>query len=348
MTTATQTLARQLLDAQLQFWLQELSPARLSHWLREDISYIYRQLDGITLQEAVDADKIKITAHRYALEMEYGGGIPELFGEIANIIYEHPAHEVTTVGAAFGNRVIREFIEKAFEPDGAVEQVIRTVQRSAPFQVFIADVVMLVLKGYLLEENNAVRKLPLLGTAIQRIRDLVDERLPMMQEGITVATRRIVGTSINNTLAALDDLLDKDSYRDETLIATLNLWDDICQKSISEFRTVTSEEDLQEWMVLGYEFWRSFRQTDYLKTIIDTAVDFVFAKYGEDSLQKIIADFGISEAMVEGEILHYADDLASILIEKGIAETLLRRQLERFYLNEDTLALLNSALPASA
>ncbi|MDV7400103.1 hypothetical protein RZS08_52290, partial [Arthrospira platensis SPKY1] len=60
------------------------------------------------------------------------------------------------------------------------------------------------------------------------------------------------------------------------------------------------------------------------------------------------ADFGISEAMVEGEILHYADDLASILIEKGIAETLLRRQLERFYLNEDTLALLNSALPASA
>lgn len=347
MATTAQTLARQLLDAQLQFWLQELSPARLSHWLGEDILYLYAQLDNITLNEAVNADKIKTTAHRYALEMEYGGGIPELFGEIANLIYEHPAHDVTTVGAAFGNRAIREFIEKAFEPDGAVEQVIRTVQRSAPFQVFIADVVMLVLKGYLLEENNAVRKVPLLATAIQRIRDLVDERLPMMQEGITVATRRIVGASINNTLEALDDLLDKDSYRDETLIATLNLWDDICQKPISEFRTVTSEEDLQEWMVLGYEFWRSFRQTEYLKTIIDTAVDFVFAKYGDESLQKILADFGISATMVESEILHYADDLAGVLIEKGVAETLLRRQLERFYFNGDTLALLGAAAPAS-
>jgi len=97
-------------------------------------------------------------------------------------------------------------------------------------------------------------------------------------------------------------------------------------------------------MVLGYEFWRAFRETEYLTGIIDTAVDFFFDKYGDDSLQKIISEMGVTYEMVESEILRYSNDLARLAIDKGIAETLIRRHLERFYSRPETLALLEAAL----
>src|SRR5690606_19151065 len=98
MTTDSHAKARRLLDAQISFWLQELSPQRLHTIVREEAAYLYEQLDNITLMESVSTDKIKATAHRYALEMEIGGAIPEMFGEIANIIYELPAQETTRIG----------------------------------------------------------------------------------------------------------------------------------------------------------------------------------------------------------------------------------------------------------
>lgn len=340
MTADPTLLAQRLLDAQVQFWLQQLSPERLQQILREEIAYLYAQLDQITLAEAVPPAKIKATAHRYALEMDYGGGIPELFGEIANLVYEHPAQDTTPLGSVFDHHLVQEFLEKAFEPSGVIDRFLQNVQHSEPFQAFLTDVILLALKGYVLEENVLVRKIPVLGSSLQKLRELLDDRFNGMQDNIANATRSLLAASIDRTLGMLDQLLDQDVYRDQAMIATQNLWDDIRDHPIGRFREYTTEQDLQEWMVLGYEFWRRFRQTEYLKTIIDTAVDFVFAKYGDDSLQKIITDFGVTYEMIESEILRYSDDMADVLVRSGIAETILRRQLERFYFDADTLALL--------
>ena len=335
-------LATQLLEAQVQFWLQQLSPAQLSTFIRQDIAYLYQQMEHITLAETVDAEKVKATAHRYALEMEIGGGIPELFGEIANLVYEHPAQDTTQLGEVFHHSLAQEFLEKAFEENGVIDRVLQNIQHSEPFQAFLTDVILLALKGYVLEENVLVRKVPVLGHSLQRLRDLLDDRFNGMQDNIAGATRTLLAASIDRTLGMLDQLLDQDTYRDQALIATQNLWDEIRDQPIGQFREFTTETDLQEWMVLGYEFWRAFRETDYLKSIIDTAVDFVFAKYGEETLHKLLTDLGVTYDMIESEILRYAEDLAGVLVDKGIAETLVRRHLAEFYFSDATQALFTT------
>lgn len=334
-------LAQQLLDAQVQYWLQQLSSDRLSTLVKEEITYIYQQMDAMTLSESVDAEKVKATAHRYALEMEMGGGIPELFGEIANLVYEHPVQDDTTIGAIVNHQLAHEFLEKTFEAGGVIDRILQNIQHSEAFQAFLTDVILLALKGYVLEENAIVRRLPFLSDSLNKLKNLLDERMTNVQDSIQQATRTLLTASIENTLAMLDQLLDQDVYRDQALIATQNLWDEIRHWPVSKFRDFTTETDLQEWMVLGYEFWRAFRETDYLKSIIDTAVDFVFDKYGEETLQKLLSDLGVTHDMIESEILRYSDDLASLVIRKGMAETMIRRHLERFYFNPSTLALFD-------
>lgn len=340
MTESAQAKARQLLDAHVNFWLQELAPDRLAAIVHEEITYLYGELDRISLNEAVSAAKIRATAHRYALEMEIGGAIPELFGEIANLVYEHPAQYDTRVSDIFSSRIAQEFIEKVFESGSLLDQAVRQIQQSNPFKVFLADVVLLALKGYLLEQNKLLGTAPVIGAGLRRLRAFLDQRLPSLQDGIEEASHQLLERSIGNTLTLLDQLLEQGEYREQALAATLNLWDEISTWPVSRLRDFTSENDLQELMVLGYEFWREFRETDYLTSIIDAGVDFFFDKYGEDSLQKIISEMGVTYEMIESEILNYSADMARLALNQGIAETMLRRHLERFYFSVGTLTIL--------
>ncbi len=349
MTTDSHVKARQLLDAQVRFWLQELSPQRLAGIVREETAFLYQALDRITLADAVSADKIKGTAHRYALEMEIGGAIPELFGEIADLVYNHPAQDTTRISDIFPSRLAQEFLEKIFESGSQLDRAISQIQRSAPFREFLADVSLLVLKGYLQEKNRQYTTLPLIGSGLRRAGKLVQDRRPQWQESLEQSSHSLLQRSIGKTVQMLDQLLDQDSYREQALAATLNLWDEISTWPVARFRDFTSENDLQELMVLGYEFWREFRESEYLKNIIDAAVDFFFEKYGEDSLQKIISEMGVTYEMIEAEFLNYSDDVAAFAIHQGYAEALIRRHLERFYFSADTLALLaEPAAPTAA
>lgn len=334
------TRANQLLEAQVRFWLHELSPQRLAAIVREETAFLYQELDRITLAEAVSADKIKGTAHRYALEMEIGGAIPELFGEVADIIYNHPTQDTTRVSDIFSSRLAQEFLEKIFESGSQLDRAMTQIQHSAPFKGFLADVSLLVLKGYVQEKNRQYSTLPLIGSGLRRAGKLVQERRPQWQESLEQSSHSLLQRSISKTMQMLDELLDQDRYREQALAATLNLWDEISTWPVARFRDFTTENDLQELMVLGYEFWLEFRESDYLVKFIDAAVDFFFEKYGADSLQQIISEVGVTYEMIEAEILNYSDELATLATNKGIAETLIRRHLERFYFSAETLALL--------
>jgi hypothetical protein len=199
---------------------------------------------------------------------------------------------------------------------------------------------LLAVKGYLLEQNKLLGTAPVIGAGLRRLRAFLDQRLPSLQDGIEEASHQLLERSIGNTLTLLDQLLEQGEYREQALAATLNLWDEISTWPLSRLRDFTSENDLQELMVLGYEFWREFRETDYLTSIIDAGVDFFFDKYGEDSLQKIISEMGVTYEMIESEILNYSTDMARLALNQGIAETMLRRHLERFYFSVGTLTIL--------
>jgi hypothetical protein len=93
-------------------------------------------------------------------------------------------------------------------------------------------------------------------------------------------------------------------------------------------------------MVMGYEFWLEFRNTDYLKSCIDLGVDFFFEKYGEQSLQDLLDDIGVSREMILDELDHYIPDLAVLMIKEGVVEGFLRRHLQRFYSSKKVLDIL--------
>lgn len=326
------TLANDLLEAQVAFWLQNLKGKKFEGLVADEVGRLYDQLQFITLNEAVDRDTVKATAQRYAVEMDIGGGIPELFGEIARVIFEFPASKKTALGEVVSDVVATEFIEKVFEQGGVIDHTLANVRNSAAFKHFLSDVVFTVLKGYLLEQNKGTRL----------IRDWLSSKVPELSGNLEDRIRHLMDSGVAGSLDMVNEALDHQQYRETAMHSALEFWDVVRQWPLSSYRDYITEQDLQEFMVLGYEFWLNLRDTPYMKACIDAGVEFFFDKYGEETLQTLLDEIGVSREMVIEEISNYAPHLANLMIAQGLAESFIRRHLKRFYHSKKTLEILGS------
>ncbi|MAG80940.1 MULTISPECIES: hypothetical protein [unclassified Limnobacter] len=332
-------LASQLLEAEVGFWLQNLKGKKFQALLADELNHVLARLEHIRLRDAVDESKVKATARRYAVEMEIGGAIPELFGEIANRIFEFPASRTTKIGEVVSDSIATEFIEKIFEQNGVLDHAVTNIRNSTPFRHFLSDVIFTVLKGYVFEQNNLM-KFSTVASSTRKVREWLSTKAPDLSEGLEERVRNLMESGVKGSLEMVDETLDNEQYRETAMNSALAFWDVVREWPLTAYRDYLTEQDLQEFMVLGYEFWLEFRNTEYLKSCIDLGVDFFFEKYGEQSLQDLLDDIGISHEMITDELDNYIPDLAALLIKEGLAESFLRRNLQRFYSSKKVQDLL--------
>lgn len=332
-------LASQLLEAEVAFWLQNLKGKKFQALLADELNHVLAKLEHIRLCDAVDESKVKATARRYAVEMEIGGAIPELFGEIANRIFEFPASRTAKIGEVVSDSIATEFIEKIFEQNGVLDHAVTNIRNSTPFRHFLSDVIFTVLKGYVFEQNNLM-KFSTVASSTRKVREWLSTKAPDLSEGLEERVRNLMESGVKGSLEMVDETLDNEQYRETAMNSALAFWDVVREWPLTAYRDYLTEQDLQEFMVLGYEFWLEFRNTEYLKSCIDLGVDFFFEKYGEQSLQDLLDDIGISHEMITDELDNYIPDLAALLIKEGLAESFLRRNLQRFYSSKKVQDLL--------
>lgn len=336
---APKDLASQLLDAEVAFWLQNLKGKKLQAMLAEELEHLLDRFEHIRLNDAVDESKVKATAQRYAVEMEIGGAIPELFGEIANRIFEFPASRTTKIGEVVSDSIATEFIEKIFEQDGVLDHAVTNIRNSTPFRHFLSDVIFTVLKGYVFEQNNLM-KFSTVASSTRKVREWLSTKAPDLSEGLEDRVRNLMESGVKSSLEMVDETLDNEQYRETAMNSALAFWDVVREWPLTAYRDYVTEQDLQEFMVLGYEFWLQFRDTEYLKSCIDLGVDFFFEKYGDQSLQALLDDIGVTREMIMEELDNYIPDLVALMIKEGVAESFLRRNLQRFYSSKKVQDLL--------
>ena len=333
--------AQALVEAQVQFYLQDLNSKSLKKMLEIEAGFVFDELGKVKLKQAVAEKKVKATAQRYAVEMEIGGGIPELFGEIASVIYNHPESKKTKIGDIVSDEMAEELLDKVFEEGSVLDHSVTNIRNSQAFRDFVSDLVYTVVKGYLLEQNTWMKKGSVsAGTKV--LKKWVNNLAPELADNLEDNLRRFTENTVANSLEMFDEVLDSQQYRDTAQNSTLALWDVVKKWPVSRFQDYVTEADLQDFMVLGYEFWHELRPTPFLRSCIDSGVSFFFKKYGNFTLTELLTEIGVTKEMVVSEVLNYGPDLTKQLVKTGIAEAVLRRHLTRFYCSPEALEILQA------
>ncbi len=317
-----EALAERVLDAHLAFARRRL----LESGAFDDL--IATEIDGflddaatITLAEAVTPEMIKDTAYKYAVQMPLAGVIPELAGQIAARLYNHQVQDAVSVDEVIDQRHFDALVAAVADMD-ATDRIIRRVVGSPAAVDICVEVIVAAIESGLRESAADDEPRGLRERAAARLSSAVAPVWTVIEAGAEKVVRpgaRFILDSVKDDGAA------------QMLDTAREIWRSNASESVGNFREVLTGDDVEDMIVVGIEFWQTFRDTDYFRELLYEAIDQVFDTLGELTLTDILASLGIERSDLVGEAHRFGPPVLAMLDQRGMLDALLRRQLEPFY-----------------
>ena len=278
----------------------------------------------------VTREAVKQTVRVYAVKLELNAGIPELVADIAQRIHGHDIHARTRFSDLVSDRQVEELLDKLLEMKHLREQLLQEVVANPIYSALAADIVYHGIKGYL-AQNKLTGAIPGARAAMKLGKSIVDRATPGLQDSIEERLKGYASKNIQSTLNEsrrfLEERFDADSVRE----AVLDLWHRIKRTKVSGLMQSLRADDLEDLFVIGYEYWRGLRETDWYITLIDAGIDGFFDRYGEVSLGELLEEIGIGRELLLADAMRFAPKAIEELNRRGVLEAMLRRNLEGFY-----------------
>ncbi len=328
--------ARKLLEAHVAYMMNELATEQLGSRFAAGIEKFQEQVTDITLGEAVTPEQIKQTVYRYAIDMQLGGALPELVGDIARRIYRHRALDKTTLQGLVPDTHAQEFLEKTLELEKIYQALIIESVSNPIYSEVISDLLYAGIRDFV-----AGLKFPGSRSAARVGRALSRRARPELGEELEEALRQFIARGARTRLQASQQqflaAVESEQFRE----ILLDLWDDNKERVVADFRRYLSKRDVEEFFVIGYEYFQHLRKTRFFREMIDVGIDTFFAKYNDTNLRDLLDEVGVTQEMMLAEAMQFAPPILEMLRERGLLEELLRENLADFYASDAVVALLS-------
>lgn len=325
MTTLSEN-AQALLNAHVGFMMDQLTGKQLEVRVQELIDDVLSHSSKLKLADVVSPTMIKQTAHRYAIHHEIPPAIPELVGEIARDLYSLKSHDENKIFDLLTDEQFRELMKKIVEMKDLRERLIKEAVSNPIYGEMISEVLYHGITDYI-TKNPLTKKIPGAASMMKLGKSVMDMASPNAEAGI----KKYIGQNINASLKQSEKFLIRNLSDDKISRIASDVWNEIKLNKVSVLKNYVSEADIEDFFVIGFEYWRELRKTDYYRDMIDAGIDFFFRKYGKSTLNELLEEMGVDRDMIVAEAMHYAPHVLGVLKKKGILEKVVRSQLEPFY-----------------
>jgi hypothetical protein len=330
-------LADALLDAHVRHELERLSSDNLRAGIREGVATALRWLEGVRLRDVATREQIVAVIDSYVIELKVSGGITELAGEMSNVVFSSTAATTTRIDEVVPPEAYEDFADKVTALDGVHRELIRHVTHSAAFRTLASRMVVRVILDLLFRRGGEP-----VAPWQARLGSLGEKLFPGLEQRVGTALSRYVETHAERLAKDggrhLLEVLDPEWVRQ----MADEVWDELAAKPVGDAALVFSAQDLEDFVVLGYEFWLKFRKTRYFRAVSTEVVDRLFDKYGDESVRSVISDMGVTGAMIAHELESFVPPVLDHALRSGFLEQQLRARLSPFYRSAAFAAILTS------
>lgn len=331
MTEGYTDIAHALLEQHVKHELSALKGAKLRKFLSTEVHELFACANSVTLNRVTSVDRIMGVIHRTVMEMELDGGIPELAGEMATAVLQAPVQAETRLGDILDREQASGFIEEALELREHRQRIIGEIMSHPVYQELVSNVVYHGLVNYLYEDNLITKNVPGVGSMMKFGKRMANRAVPGLDETFERRLKVWLSDSLPGLIGRSEEFLNKALSDQEIRDSAMAAWVSLEDHTVADLQAGLGEVQLQEFVVLGYEFWLRFRTTAYFEGCARAVVGHLFAKYGDAPLGELLRDVGVDEKVVMAELESQLVPLVDVLREEGYLEALIRRRLEPFY-----------------
>lgn len=341
MSSSKISTADALLDAHVDFMLNQMAGDALQPWVEVELDALLGNAKKLKLNDCVTRKMIKDVALAYAADLDLGPGIPELVGDVARALYAHDAHQKTKFGDLLSDEHFSDIVDKVLELQSLREKIVHEAVASPLYASFASDLLYNGIKGYL-AQNAVTRNIPGASSMMKLGKSVLSKATPNLEASIEDSLKKYINQSVKATSKASASLLLK--YADDETLRDLtqDFWARIKPLKVAALREDISSLDVEEGFVTAYEFWRTLRDTNFYRVMIGAGIDAFFDKYGDATLAELLNDLGITRDMMLREAMRFAPPVIKALNKKKMIEPVIRRNLARFYHSDAARAVLDA------
>jgi hypothetical protein len=326
-------LIERLLDAHVAHELERLSPSQLPELIEREVTALFAALADIKLEDFVRREQIHGVIERYVIDLKISGAFTELAGEMSRLVVSSRLSEHTRVDQVLQSSAFAQFADKLTGFEALWREVLHLVVRSDAYATLLSSTLQRGVFDALLGGAEGPAQRTFVDGLLSKLRPLVAQRV---EPYLSVYLEKLIKRSAEHSEQRLLVALDAEAVRglvDE-------VWDQIAPMKLSEAFAFVSAHDLEDIVVLGYEFWQRYRRTRYFREIMREMVDHFFAKYADDSLLDLLDEMGVTASMVIAELQGFLPPLLEHAHESGFFEQRIRAHLERFYRSDAFASIL--------
>jgi hypothetical protein len=330
-----------LFEAHVKYELNQFKDTNLQKLIHSELNYLIESSSKTDLNTWVPAQTIKDLIKDHVVENSIPGSIAEISGKMSSSIFDSKYHKKTKLKEIISRHQFEEFIDKAIE---LKEQRNNGLDKLIDLPIYtdlISGILFQSITHYIYDNNLFSKNIPGMSSLLKVGKNLMDKTAPKLGSGIEDSVRSYIANSLELIITESKAFL-ANSVTDEQLKdSAITLWENIENKSFSDFQKGMDSLDLSEFIALGYDFWLSFRKSDYFKWCYETTVDTFYNEYGKSSVEDLMDEFQITPEKISAESQRFAPLLLKGLKKSGYLEAAIRRHLGGFYTSKVAQNCLN-------
>lgn len=332
--------AAELLDAHVAWTIDRLTGEHLQADVERRVDALLATAAKLKLGDVVTVKAVEQTAIGYASDMQIGGAIPALVGDIARALYEHPVHEKTRLDALVPDKVFHEVLDKFIEMDELRESLVHAAVSNPIFAALVTDLLYSGLRDYMASGSKLAEKVPGARSAMKLGKGFLDRARPELGSSLEDSIKTYVNRNTQASMAASERHLQRALASDEFRNVMSQAWDDNKHLTVADLRGFAGELDIEELFVIGYEYWQHLRNTPLYKELIGSGIRVFFDTYRKTTLADLLAEIGVTRDMVVADAMRFAPKALGGLHKKGLLEPLVHDELAGFYASDAAARVL--------
>lgn len=336
-------LAEKLLEQHVQHEMAQFSRDRVLGELGQDLDIMLEAAEGVTLRQLVGPETIKAIIARQVVERDIPAIVPEMASEFTNHLVSQPFHRQATPADIISRDRIEGFVDELLLLREQREQLIDRLLEQPVYKDLVANLTFEAIVRYFYEENLFSRRVPGVSSALKFSSRMLNRAVSGLDEVWEKSIKGYISRNVEKFVKESADFLSENLTDDELRTSIMDAWDSFSGKSLDTLQSGLGEVEWSEFVVMGYDFWLSFRTTEYFRHCYETVVDRLFEQYGDYRMSTLLEEFNIDRDTVMTELEAVLPDVLDALRANGVVEAMLRRRLERFYNSEAALEVLRKS-----
>jgi hypothetical protein len=279
----------------------------------------------------VTSAQVNAVIERYVINLKTTGALTELAGEMSALVISSRSSKETRVEDVLQPASFMQFADKLTGLRELWHELLHLVVQSDAYATLLSTTLQRGVLDALLPEATA--RLPLIESLLEKLRPVIAQRI---EPHLSAYLEKLIKHSVKHSEKRLTLALDPEAVR--SLVD--EVWSEIGPMKLSEAFALVSSRDLEDFVVLGYEFWQKYRKTRYFREISRELVDHFFTKYAQSSVLELLDDLGVSAPMVSAELQTFLPALIEHATASGFLQQRIRAHHEPFYRSDAVAAIL--------